>query len=230
MNDQQKQAIAIAAGVGIGAILAYFWDPDRGRRRRALLRDRASSAVRRTEHFLGSTSRLLSDQARGVVHEFRVTLQPGAVSDETVVARVRAVMGHIVGHPGAIDVTSEDGHVTLQGPVLSDEVDELLTEVSAIPGVRGVTSELEVFEEAGNVPALQGEPRRRTGKLATKRMRVLMGALGGGLTYYGLRQRNIMGTAATTLGLGLLSRTHPTLDRVIHSSLAGKLLPGAGRL
>jgi osmotically-inducible protein OsmY len=60
-----------------------------------------------------------------------------------------------VSNAGAVTVTARDGRVTLQGPVLERELDDLLRAVRKVPGVRDVVNELEVHPGADKVPALQ---------------------------------------------------------------------------
>jgi hypothetical protein len=62
-------------GVAVGAALMYVFDPDRGRRRRALARDKAIHAARVASDTVGSTSRDLSNRARGVAAEARAALR-----------------------------------------------------------------------------------------------------------------------------------------------------------
>ena len=56
-------------GAGIGAALMYILDPDQGRRRRALLRDKLVSMSNKTSDAVGRTSRDLRNRAQGVIHE-----------------------------------------------------------------------------------------------------------------------------------------------------------------
>jgi uncharacterized membrane protein len=62
----------------------------------------------------------------------------------------------VVSHPHAIEVMASGGHVTLLGPILSYEVRPLLKAVRRVPGVRGVSDQLTVYNEPGNVSSLQG--------------------------------------------------------------------------
>ena len=61
---------------------------------------------------------------------------------------MRSRIGRVVSHPHAIRVTARAGRVTLRGPILAEEVDELLACVSAVQGVTGVENWLEVHERA----------------------------------------------------------------------------------
>lgn len=56
-------------GIGLGAGLMYILDPDRGRRRRAIARDKVTSAVNRTGEAIRSKSRDLQNRTRGIAAE-----------------------------------------------------------------------------------------------------------------------------------------------------------------
>jgi hypothetical protein len=59
----------LLTGMGIGAGLMYILDPDRGRRRRALARDKAVRTWNRSERYVGKVSRDLANRTRGLAHE-----------------------------------------------------------------------------------------------------------------------------------------------------------------
>jgi hypothetical protein len=61
--------LMLFGGVALGAGLMYILDPDRGRRRRALLRDKLVSASNKASDAVGKTSRDLSNRAQGVIAE-----------------------------------------------------------------------------------------------------------------------------------------------------------------
>jgi hypothetical protein len=62
---------ALFGGIGIGAALMYVLDPERGRRRRAMARERAVSIANKTGRTIGATSRDLNNRARGAASELR---------------------------------------------------------------------------------------------------------------------------------------------------------------
>ncbi len=68
------KGLLLLGGIGLGAGLMYMLDPDKGRRRRALVRDQLTSASNRASKALGRTSRDLSNRAQGVVAEARKRL------------------------------------------------------------------------------------------------------------------------------------------------------------
>src|SRR5690606_41858308 len=70
--------------------------------------------------------------------------------------RVRAQLGRLVSHPGAITVTAHAGDVTLSGQILAAEHQTLLSAVRAMAGVNRVDDRLQAHESPGNIPELQG--------------------------------------------------------------------------
>jgi hypothetical protein len=149
----------VLAGAGIGAALAFIFDPAGGGRRRALARDKAVRITRKTRDGLDATARDIAYRTRGIAAATRGRLSREEVTDERVVERVRARLGRACSHPRAIDVVARDGDVTLRGPILANEVNDLLAVVRAVRGVRSVVNELDPHERADGIPSLQGEGR-----------------------------------------------------------------------
>ncbi|MBI5671466.1 MAG: BON domain-containing protein [Chloroflexi bacterium] len=139
-----------------GAGLMYMLDPDRGRRRRALLRDQVVKLTNRTQDRVDALAEDTRNRAEGLAAEARQHLASESVIDETLVARVRSAMGRVVSNAGAIEITANQGRVTLYGPVLEREVAPLLAAVRAVPGVTDLENRLQVHQQAGNEPSLQG--------------------------------------------------------------------------
>jgi hypothetical protein len=194
--------LALFGGVGLGAGLMYVLDPERGRRRRSLARDKVIAAMNKAEDALSATAKDVTNRARGVAAAARTRWRnDGAVPDEILIERVRSKLGFVVSHPHAIEVAAQEGSVMLRGPILADEVAGLLVRVEAVPGVRGVENSLEVHE-AADIPSLQGGKRRptygpRTWSPTTRAAAVL---IGGALAMYALRRRTAH-DANGTLGL-----------------------------
>jgi hypothetical protein len=214
----------ILGALGAGAALMYFFDPDRGRRRRALVRDQLVHAAHKTSDAVDATSRDLTNRARGVVADLRGRFNADEhVSDDTLRERVRARVGAVVGPASAINVDVQNGCVTLSGPILTDDADRLLRRVSAVRGVREVENRLEVHAEPGNVPGLQGRRRPPRGgevfELSQENWspaaRLLTGGAGVIFILAGLRRFDGIGVSIAAAGLGLLSRaaTNTSLTR-----------------
>ncbi len=209
------QLLTAAMATAIGAGLMYLLDPARGRRRRSLIRDQAVHAWRVAETGARKTARDAASRARGLVAETRAMLREEEVSEERLCARVRAALGRAVSHPGSIHVDAYNGTVVLSGPVLSDEVDNLIATVRAVRGVREVENQLEPHDEPGDVPGLQGgKVRGRRGRsrdLARVRWspptRLAAGLGGGALVSYALIRRDLLGLALGVAGAGLAVRS-----------------------
>ena len=148
MSDQGK----LIGGLLVGAAVMYLFDPDRGARRRALVRDQAAHARHKLGDGLGATARDLSNRAKGTASELRSRFRQEAVDDTILHERVRSTIGHAVSHPGAIEVSVSDGRVTLQGSVLERDLDDLLRAVRRVAGVSDVVNELVANRE----PASRG--------------------------------------------------------------------------
>ncbi|MCC6802592.1 MAG: hypothetical protein IT319_06890 [Anaerolineae bacterium] len=165
---QQQQAgvrtiFVLIIGLVGGAALMYLFDPILGRRRRALLRDQMNKAANSTSDAVDDFSHDARNRAMGAAHEAKKRFENEAVPDENLVARVRAEMGHIVSHPGAVEVAANAGTITFSGDILSTEVPALLAKVRLIPGVRAVENHLRTHESPEAISNLRsGTPNRTT--------------------------------------------------------------------
>lgn len=150
----------LIAGVALGTGMMFLLDPQAGRRRRALVRDKSVRWSRLTGRTVRTGWRRLEGTSRGVaagIRHFRTA--GGEVDDRTLEQRLRMCIGRHCSHPRAIEVRVADGCVTLSGPVLAVEAHEVLSCASEVRGVRAVDNRLDLHEQPGNVPALQGRPR-----------------------------------------------------------------------
>ncbi|MFN3651955.1 MAG: SRPBCC family protein [Armatimonadota bacterium] len=213
MSTLNRNAALLLGGAGVGGALMYLLDPDRGRRRRAYLRDQAVHAAHAARSALATGSRDLANRSRGVVSEASGMIREKAVSDEVLVARVRAEMGHVVSHPRALHVEAREGRVTLSGPILRRDLPALRARIHRVRGVREVVEQLEVHDTPGDVPALQESPGEHGSggtEMWLPATRLLAGAAGGALTAYGVaaaRRRDPLGVPAGLLGAGLMLRS-----------------------
>jgi hypothetical protein len=155
-------------GIGIGTIGAFLMDPGGGRRRRALLRDQFIRASRKTRDAIDATARDLANRTSGTIAATRGRWSDERMDDRRVVERVRAKLGRACSHPHAITVDASGGRVTLGGPILAAEVDNVLATVRGVRGVRSVANQLEAHESAAGIPALQG-----TGRMAGPSLDIL---------------------------------------------------------
>jgi hypothetical protein len=202
----------ILTSLVIGAAAMYALDPDRGRRRRAIARDKARSFVASTRDAVGVTRRDFAHRVQGLRARARRLFEPAAAPDDLqLIERVRARMGRLVSHPHAIQVGARDGSVTLSGPILAHEVASLLTAVRSVWGVADVVDRLVAYDTAEHISSLQGGDARgpRSALVQEYWPPALRAAalLGGALiALSGLQRRSLAGFALTTIGAGLAVR------------------------
>ena len=211
---------SLIGGVGLGAGLMYFLDPDRGRRRRALLRDRGVSLVGQSEWMMSKVGRDLRNRSYGLAAETRSLFEHEEASPDVLEARIRSRLGRLCRHPAAISVlVREGGEVVLSGPILASDVDRVMRGVTSTAGVSTVENRLEVHQRAENVPGLQGGaargPRQRFEFLQSNWSpgpRVLAGSAGCALALAGFRRGGILGALAGAAGTALCARALANTD------------------
>jgi osmotically-inducible protein OsmY len=130
----------LAAAVG-GAAFAYFLDPENGRRRRHVTRDRAVSLARHGARRGRKLVHHVSSDARGYVERVRHAGESQEeLDDATLVDKVESIVFRDRDVPkGQINVNAENGVVFLRGQVDQPElVSSLEARVRKVRGVRGV--------------------------------------------------------------------------------------------
>jgi osmotically-inducible protein OsmY len=134
--------------VGLGALIAYFFDPDNGGRRRAMARDRLAAKARRSSERVGSTAQSAASQAQAakskVAHrEEEAKTQP---DDVTLARKVETEIFRDADLPkGQINVNAENGKVVLRGEVEKPElIKDLEKRTKKVQGVLEVENLLHV--------------------------------------------------------------------------------------
>lgn len=167
----------------------FLLDPATGRRRRALVRDKTARVARRTSRGAAALAKDVQNRAAGVAARLN-HLREGAVDDTILEERVRAALGRVCSHPGAIAVSIENGTAILRGPVLAHEHADVLAAAGNVRGITAVEDQLAQHEEAGSIPGLQGEgrlPKESRNGLGAAQWLTL--AAGAALFIYGLQRR-----------------------------------------
>src|SRR5919106_2366151 len=200
----------IIAGTGLGSLAMYVFDPLAGKRRRAQARDQLIRLQTKAKEAAGVTARNLKNRTLGTLAEGRSALFGETVDDAVLTERVRSKLGFLVRYPSHIDIQAGEGRVTLTGPVLADEVQQLIRGVAAVRGVRGVENRLDVHERADEVPGFQGNVPKRSGQTIdllqhrwAPSTRFLVGSTGATLLFLANRRRNLAPLSAL-VGLGCL--------------------------
>jgi uncharacterized membrane protein len=207
--------LALIGGAAVGAAAMYLSDPDRGKRRRAVARDKMQSIVSHTSGALDVASRDLGNRVQGLrAQANRMLRRRGETADDDVLeARVRSKIGRAISHAHAIKIQARGGCVHVSGPVLAHEKKALLSTVRSVHGVTSVEDHTEQHEEA-DIPGLQGEGRVRS----APRMRIMqdnwppglraIAAFGGGsLGVLGLVRRTPASFALAAAGMVLIARS-----------------------
>lgn len=201
------------AGIAVGALAMYFSDPDRGRRRRALVRDQVEHWTKEAACAIDVASRDLANRLQGIrVRATKLISQRGEIlGDEALEQRVRARLGRVTSHPRAIKVLAQQGWVNLHGAVLESEKEDVLDTASSTPGVTGVSDNMQAHASPEHIPSLQGshEIRQSRSVLAPRNWPpstwALVAAGGCVLGGYSLLRRASANAVLATLGAGLLA-------------------------
>lgn len=170
----------------VGGLLVYFLDPDTGKRRRALVKDRSVSLLKDADHALGKASRDLSNRAHGAVAEARSRLALGGVSDEVLVEQVRAKLGRVNSFPHLVEVSARDGVISLRGAALESEHDRFISALSSLRHISSVRNELKTYRSPQDIPGFQqGSIRRKEAEVGwTPAARLGMGLAGSALALF----------------------------------------------
>jgi osmotically-inducible protein OsmY len=127
---------------GLGALLAYFFDADNGRRRRALARDRVPALFRGGARRAERLGRGVQAEAYGVAQKVQhVREEPKPQPDDATLARkVETEIFRGADVPkGQINVNAENGVVVLRGEVEQPElINDLEKKTRKVQGVREV--------------------------------------------------------------------------------------------
>jgi osmotically-inducible protein OsmY len=128
--------------IGLGAALAYFFDPQNGRRRRALTRDRAPAFFRSGARRAERLGRAAQSEAYGVTQKAKhLKEEPKPQPDDVTLARkVETEIFRDAEVPkGQINVNAENGVVVLRGEVEQpDLINDLEKKARKVQGVREV--------------------------------------------------------------------------------------------
>jgi osmotically-inducible protein OsmY len=130
-----------ALGAALGALLAYFFDRQNGRGRRAMLVDRTGAFARSGGRAAARTSAGVAAEAHGVSQKLQHREeQPKEFDDATLANKVRSEIFRDADAPkGDVVVNVQDGVVQLRGEVEGPElIDELVEQARKVQGVRDV--------------------------------------------------------------------------------------------
>ena len=218
MSPKQLSKIAFLSMLGAGAAGAglYFFDPEAGSKRRSKLMKDSKKLMAAAKHETTKSLRDAGHHMFGGIACCVSRIRSEQATDEVIVERVRSRMGRVVAHPHPIKVVSDEGIVTLWGPVAKDELLPLLYKVKATPGVKEIQNHLTTYRSQEKTETVPG---KKTGEIKWGPFkRLLIGVAGATAAAYGLYKKNAFGRALTVAGAGAMASS--TMKRRISSSLA----------
>ena len=210
---------------GLGSALMYFFDPGRGKRRRALVRDRAAQIVRRASRFADKAIRDVANRTQGLAAEADAIFSDEPVPEEILRARIETRLGRLVAHPHQIQVSVSGGRVTLEGTAVAHELPPMIAAVSAMRGVSTVISRLHPYGTPFAESITQSETWNPAARLAA-------GVAGGIATATGLwlfGNRGVLAAMLTMSGTGLLARSVTNQRLTEITGLAARDNPASSR-
>lgn len=149
---------AMVTGAGLGCLAMYGLDPEMGRRRRSLARDKMVKIQRKAGEAAVFTARDLRNRTLGTLAEGRSFLTEKHVPDADLAERVRSELGFLIRYPSFVDIQVRDGAVILAGHAFTDECEQLIEGVRSIRGVRDVENRIEAHLGTEDFPGLRGQP------------------------------------------------------------------------
>ena len=197
---------SLIEGIGLGAVAMFLLDPDRGARRRALLRDQVIRETHKKREAVQIMGRDFVNRSKGLRHRVRAKLDGKQVPDELLVERARAEIGHVVSHSGAVQITCENGLMSLSGPILASELEDCLRHMQMIPGVYQVLNNLDVHSSPEHISSLQGGIPKPLGTRWNPATCLVMGLTGTFCLVYGNGRKGVVGGAMKVGGMGLIAK------------------------
>lgn len=149
--------INMVAAFAAGALAMFCLESLVMRQRRARIGETIANTSRRAARAGHHAAKHVADQVKGVVatgNLDRVSSRRPE-NDAQLRERVMARLGHLVSHPGAIEVSVREGIVRVSGQVLAQELDGLLTQLTHLPGVHKVHNALAVLQDPSGFGEVQ---------------------------------------------------------------------------
>jgi hypothetical protein len=202
---------AVVTGLGLGVFAMYVADPERGRTRRKEIADKIVAIGNIKANAKDAMLKDARNRLIGFLYNTRSRFSRRTPDDQTLIEHVRAQLGHVVSHPGAIEVDAQGGDVYMLGEILAPELDRLLAAIRDIPGVKNVAHELMVHESPDHIPSLQGEHKVPGHNLITDEWKpgvaLAFGLAGAALAIVGITRRGVVGSSLGVLGSAILAKS-----------------------
>jgi osmotically-inducible protein OsmY len=141
-----RKLISFGAAAAIGAALAYMFDPDRGRSRRAKLTDQAAARARDAAETVKAKAEYQKGVAKGLVHEAKDAFRAEeAFDDNTLLQKVKSEALGYWPDPNQIEIDITNGMVRVSGTVDNEpDRDKLIGMIRDVEGVGMIDDRLSV--------------------------------------------------------------------------------------
>src|SRR5438128_6823791 len=106
LRERIDHTATLLTGMALGAGIMYIFDEQSGGLRRAWARDKMVRATHASAWWTRRQARDLGNRALGSMYELRSSLRDRGreIPDDVLRERVRTQLGHVVSHPGSLDV------------------------------------------------------------------------------------------------------------------------------
>ena len=131
-------ALAKMAAVGIGsALIAYLFDPDRGKGRRARLNDQTRSRVRKFQTAARQQIEFQSNRMKGLAHELKPDGPQAALDDDLILQKIKS---EVIGPAqiANVEIDVRNGAVTISGDLEDTQYQQVARAIAKLPGVESV--------------------------------------------------------------------------------------------
>jgi osmotically-inducible protein OsmY len=140
------QVLYFAVAAAIGAAIAYMFDPDRGRTRRARIADQAAARARDATAAVKAKAEYQKGVAKGIIHDVTEPLRgEGIYDDDTLLQKVKSeALGYWPdSHEIEVDITN--GMVRVSGTVAKEsDRENLIKLIRDVEGVGLIDDRIEV--------------------------------------------------------------------------------------
>ena len=202
-----NKVISALGAVALGAAAMYVLDPNNGKRRRTMLKDKAVSLAHKEGEMIARAGRDLRNRVGAIRPRVAAAMKSRNGEDRKLADRVCSKIGRVLSNPSAIEIGAKAGKVSLEGDVLAGEVQGLLSAIESCAGVTKIDNNLNVHETAEEMPTLQKGVAQALRRNWAPGVALAAGAAGAAAAAYGIRRRNAAGAALGAAGLGLVAKS-----------------------
>jgi hypothetical protein len=131
-------ALAKMTAIGIGsALIAYLFDPERGKSRRARLSDQTRSRIRRVQDAARQKMEYQSNRLKGLAHELKSDGSPADLDDDLIRQKIKS---EVIGPAqlANVEIDVRNGVVTISGDLEDSQYRQLARDIAKVRGVESV--------------------------------------------------------------------------------------------